>query len=182
MLFDNWTGLARVIVIGPLAYFSLVLLLRNSGNRTLSKMNAFDLVVTVALGSTLATVLLTEQVALAEGLLGFAVLIGLQFALTWLSVRSPTVAGLVKSEPRLLVLRGEMLCGVMRQQRVLEAEILQAVRKTGLASLDEVEALVLESDGTFSVVKRPSGTAPNGTLADVSQPGLAAVAGSRAGR
>ena len=66
MLFDSWVGLGRVIVAGILAYAGLILLLRISGKRTLSKMNAFDLVVTVALGSTLATVLLSRSVALAS--------------------------------------------------------------------------------------------------------------------
>ena len=69
-------------------------------------MNAFDLVVTVALGSTLATVLRTKSVALAEGLTAFVLLIFLQFVLTWLSVRSRAVSRLVKSEPTLLVYQG----------------------------------------------------------------------------
>lgn len=87
MFFDSWQGLGRVVVVGILAYAALVFFLRVSGKRTLTKMNAFDLVVTVALGSTLATVLLSKDVALAEGLIAFAVLIALQFAVTWLSVR-----------------------------------------------------------------------------------------------
>ena len=77
MFFDNWSDLLRVVVVGTLAYASLVVLLRISGKRTLSKMNAFDLVVTVALGSTLATVLLTKDVALVEGMLAFALLVSL---------------------------------------------------------------------------------------------------------
>ena len=170
MFFDNWMGLVRVLAVGPLAYLALVALLRVSGNRTLSKMNAFDLIVTVALGSTLATILLSEQVALAEGLLGFAVLIGLQFAITWLSTRSRTVSRLIKAEPALLVHRGEMLRGAMRRQRVIEAEILQAARETGLASLDEVEAMVLETDGTFSVVKKTSDVEEGSALANVELP------------
>ena len=84
----------------------MVLLLRVSGKRTLTKMNAFDLVVTVALGSMLATVLLTKSVALAEGLTAFVLLIFLQFVLTWLSVRSRAVSRLVKSELTLLVYQG----------------------------------------------------------------------------
>ena len=84
----------------------VLLLLRVSGKRTLTKMNAFDLVVTVALGSMLATVLLTRSVALAEGLTAFVLLIFLQFVLTWLSVRSRAVSRLVKSEPTLLVYQG----------------------------------------------------------------------------
>src|SRR5690606_23219959 len=78
VFFDSWSGLVRVLVVGTLAYAGLVLLLRITGKRTLSKMNAFDLVVTVALGSTLATVLLSKDVALAEGLLALALLSFLQ--------------------------------------------------------------------------------------------------------
>jgi len=69
MFFSSGTTLIRTLVVGVLAYISLVLLLRLSGRRTLSKMNAFDLVVTVALGSTFATILLNRDVSLAEGVL-----------------------------------------------------------------------------------------------------------------
>ncbi|MFN2441460.1 MAG: DUF421 domain-containing protein, partial [Thermoanaerobaculia bacterium] len=67
MFFDDIQGLIRVFVISILAYVALVLFLRVSGKRTLTKLNAFDLVVTVALGSTLATIILSKDVALAEG-------------------------------------------------------------------------------------------------------------------
>ena len=52
LFFNSWNDLGRVLVLGVLGYVSLVLLLRVSGNRTLSKLNAFDFVVTIALGST----------------------------------------------------------------------------------------------------------------------------------
>jgi uncharacterized membrane protein YcaP (DUF421 family) len=54
VLFHSWFGLLRVLVVGTLAYAGLVVFVRISGKRTLSKMNAFDFVVTVAMGSTLA--------------------------------------------------------------------------------------------------------------------------------
>lgn len=63
MFFDSWSGPLRVVFLGLCAYLTLVVALRPSGKRALAKMNAFDLVVTVALGSTLATVLLTSDVA-----------------------------------------------------------------------------------------------------------------------
>ena len=114
MIFDTWSGLGRVLLVGTLAYAALVAILRISGKRTLTKLNAFDLVVTVALGSTLATVLLSQSVALAEGVLAMALLVLLQYAITWLSVRSPGFRGWVKSEPTLLVHRGRFLDGAMR--------------------------------------------------------------------
>lgn len=160
MFFDDWTGLLRVIVVGVAAYAALLVLLLVSGKRTLSKMNSFDLVVTVALGSTLATVLLSKDVALAEGVAAFAVLIFLQFAITWLSVRSARVRELVKDEPRLLFHEGRFLHRAMRAERVTEEEVRQAARTQGVATLDEVAAIVLETDGSMSVVRRtPAGGA-----------------------
>lgn len=153
--FDSWSAMGRTLVVGVLAYLALVLLLRVSGKRTLSKMNAFDLVVTVALGSTLATVLLSTSVALARGVLAFAILIGLQFAITWLSVRSQAVRGFVKAEPTLLVHGGRLLKGAMRRERVTEDELLASLRSQGVAAVEEAEAVVLETDSSFSVVKRP---------------------------
>lgn len=103
MIFSTWPDVARVTAVGMCAYVILVVFLRMSGKRTLTKLNAFDLVVTVALGSTLATVLLNKAVSLMEGVAALALLILLQFAITWLSVRSPRFGWLIKSEPTLLL-------------------------------------------------------------------------------
>jgi uncharacterized membrane protein YcaP (DUF421 family) len=152
MFFDDWTGIWRTLLVGALAHAALIALVRISGKRTLAKMNAFDLIVTVALGSTLATILLSEDVALAEGVTAFGLLIGLQLAITWLSVRTRVVPSLVKSTPTLLVFRGQQLDDAIRAQRVSEEEVLQAVRQQGFASVADVHAVVLETDGSFSVI------------------------------
>jgi uncharacterized membrane protein YcaP (DUF421 family) len=161
MFFDSWAGLGRTILVGALAYVSLIVMLRVSGKRTLAKMNSFDLVVTVALGSSLATVLISKQVPLAEGLVAFALLILLQYIVTWLSVRTDVVRRLARAEPRLLLYRGEYLDAALRSERVTEFEVDQAVRSQGILSLDEVEGVVIETDGTFSVIRRGESSAPS---------------------
>ena len=100
MFFDGWQPLLRTLVFGALAYVVLITLLRVSGKRTLSKMNAFDFVVTVALGSTLATILLSKDVTLAQGSVALALLIGLQFLVTWSSVRVRWIRALVTATRR----------------------------------------------------------------------------------
>lgn len=152
MLYDDLSGIVRVLVITPVAYAALVASLRVTGNRTLSKLNAFDLVVTVALGSTLATVILSDSVALAEGLLALWLLVGLQFVVTWLQVRSTAFNRLVRSEATLLVRDGRILEDAAQHARVSFAEIEQAVRQQGYDGAAAVGALVLESDGSFSVI------------------------------
>ena len=154
MWFDNWQGIARVVVIGLSAYAALIALLRISGKRTLSKLNAFDLVVTVALGSTFATVLLSKDVALAEGIAAFAVLIFGQCAIALLSVHFAGVRRVVKSEPRVLLYRGRLLNDAMREERVTADEIASVVRGAGLGSLEQAGAVVLETDGSFHVLPK----------------------------
>ncbi|MCI0753774.1 DUF421 domain-containing protein [Teichococcus vastitatis] len=168
MFFDGWFGLLRVLVVGTLAYAALVLLLRVSGKRTLAKLNAFDLIVTVALGSTLATILLSESVALLEGLTAFALLAGLQYLVAWLSVRSRRFGDLVKSEPTLLLHRGRFLEGAMRAQRVTHPEILAALRSSGVSDVAQAAAVVLETDGSLSVIQGAAGDEGLGTLAGMS--------------
>ena len=167
MFFGSWADLGRVLVVGVLAYLAIVFLLRISGKRTLSKMNAFDFIVTVALGSTLASTILSKDTSLAEGIVAFAVLIFMQFIITWLSVRSSTVFQLVKGKPTLLFHRGQFLEDVMKRERVTQPEIRQAMRDAGMAALDDVAAVILETDGSFAVLPHSSGDSAS-SLANVS--------------
>lgn len=154
MLFDSWAGIVRVIVVGTMAYVVLVVLLRGFGKRSLAKLNAFDLVVTVALGSTLATVLLSKDIALAEGVTAFTLLLLLQYAIARLSVRWNRFENLVKAEPTVLVSRGAFLDGAMARERISKEEVLAAIRGAGAADLSGLDAVVLEADGSISVLKQ----------------------------
>jgi uncharacterized membrane protein YcaP (DUF421 family) len=155
--FQNWEGIVRTIIVGSIAYAALVLFLRLSGKRTLAKLNAFDLVVTIALGSTLSATLLQESVALAEGAVAFALLILLQLFVAFLSVRSGRFAKLVRSEPALLARDGSFCNATMKQERVTEDEALSAIRASGAADVASVDYAILETDGSISVgLKKPS--------------------------
>lgn len=153
MFFNTWADLLHVVVVGMLVYIVLIVLLRITGKRTLSKWNAFDFIATISLGSILASALLSKTVALAEGVLAVAVIVGLQFLITWLSVRFAFVRHLVKAQPTLLLDSGRLLPDALRSQRVTESEVRAAIRAAGIAKLEDVSAVVLETDGSFSVIK-----------------------------
>lgn len=153
----------RIVTVGFLAYVGLIIFLRISGKRTLTKLNAFDLVVTVALGSTLATILLNNSISLLEGMTAFSLLIFLQYLFTLLSVHSKWFNNIIKSEPSLLFLDGQFLRSTMKKERIKEIEILQAIRNTGFGSTEKVKAVVLETDGSLSVIS----SEPGNTLANV---------------
>lgn len=152
MWFDSWSDIARVLAVGAAAYVTVIVVLRVSGKRTLAKLNAFDWVVSVALGSTLATILLSSDVSWAEGATALALLAALQFVVAWTTTRLPGGRDAVTARATLLLEDGRLLDGAMREQRVTVDEIRQAVRATGTGDLSAVAAVVLESDGSLSVI------------------------------
>ncbi|MFC3418413.1 DUF421 domain-containing protein [Salinicoccus hispanicus] len=156
LIFDNFNVILRTVLIGIMAYLSLVIILRVSGKRTLTKMNAFDFIVTIALGSILASVITSKDITIAQGITAFLVLVIMQYIITKLSVKSRTVSKLVKSQPVLLYYDGEYLLENMKKARVLEAEVRQAARSGGKSDLSQVMAVVMETDGSISIISKQS--------------------------
>lgn len=166
VFFDNWESLGRTFIVTISAYLVLIFLLRASGKRTLSKMNAFDFIVTIALGSTLATVALNKNVALADGVLAFFLLIFLQFIITWLSVRENKIKKIVTSQPTLLLFKGKLIGNNLKRERITTEEIYVAARERGITELKDIDAIVFETTGELTIIpKIPTGTAE--TLKDV---------------
>ena len=160
IFFNNWQSLGRTFIITILGYILMIFFLRISGKRTLSKMNAFDFIVTIALGSSLATVALNKNVPLAEGALVFFLLIFLQFLITWISVRTEMFKELITSQPVLLFYKGRLLKDVMKKERITEEELYMSLSKEGVGELEKVDAIVLETTGDIVVIPSLSSTKP----------------------
>lgn len=156
MWFDSWSALLRIVLVGAASYVTLVVLLRISGKRVLAKLNAFDFVVTVALGSMLASAVLTQDIRYADVLVGMGLLVATQWLVTRITVSMPSQRRFVSADPTLVVRRGEFLDEAMNRTRLTRSEVLQAVRSDGYGGLGQVAAVVLESDGTLSVITESS--------------------------
>lgn len=91
MIVPTLDALMRVLIVTPLVYLAAVALLRVSGKRSLAKLNAFDLIVTVALGSVLAGTVTSSSTALLTGVTGFGLLLLLQIVVSWLTSRRRAV-------------------------------------------------------------------------------------------
>lgn len=152
LFFGDWYGVLRTFIITILAYITIVFFLRVSGKRTLAQMKAFDFIITVALGSSLATVALNKQVPLIEGALVFLLLILLQFLLTWVSVRIPQVRTIVTATPSLLLYKGEMLPQMMKRERVAQEDLFEKIRESGYSGYSDIDAIILETTGDITII------------------------------
>jgi uncharacterized membrane protein YcaP (DUF421 family) len=149
---SSWQSLIRILFVGTVAYIALVVALRISGKRTLSKMNAFDFIVTIAIGSTLGTLLVQESIGVLQGVLAVCLLIFFQFIITWTSARWPFFAKLIRSEPKMIFYKGQFLKGPMRAERITTEEVYEWIRKKGLSGTEEVESIILETTGDLSII------------------------------
>ncbi|GAA3958226.1 DUF421 domain-containing protein [Allohahella marinimesophila] len=146
----------RIVVVGSLAYVSLIVLLRVSAKRTLAQLNTFDFIITVAIGASFGRILTARQVVLTEAITTFALLIFLQYAITMLQRRSTRFSNYVTAPPSLLFYQGRFLEDEMNKQRLTETELHAVALREGVGSLDLVEAIILEAHGVFAVVRKDS--------------------------
>src|SRR3954471_13152425 len=106
---DGWQPIFRVLVIGTLSYLAVVALLRYFGKRALTKMNAFDMVVTVAIGSAFASAVMAKAATLVDGVLAWILLLVLQRLFAGLSIRLGWFGRYLKAQPSLIIYRGNIL-------------------------------------------------------------------------
>ncbi len=151
MWFDGWEPVARTVIQGSIGYVALVAILRVSGKRTLSKMNAFDFVITIALGSVFASLVISDSVSLAQGVTALALLVGLQWIVSALYVRSRLFESVIKGSPQLLYWRGEFLDDALERERVTPDEVKAAMRESNVTDHDRAAA-ILETDGSITVI------------------------------
>jgi len=153
MFFEGWVPILRVLLIGTLSYIAVVALLRYFGKRALTKMNAFDMVVTVAIGSAFASAVMSKAVTFVDGVVAWVLLLVLQRWFAGLSIRLGWFGRYLKAQPSLIIYRGNILWDNARREQLGQLEILGGLRSQGVAALEDVLAMVLEPDGSFSVVE-----------------------------
>jgi uncharacterized membrane protein YcaP (DUF421 family) len=165
MWFSGFESIGRAVLFSAIAYVCLITLVRLLGHRTISKMNPGDFVVTVAIGSVTADLILLGEVSLAQGLSALITLLGIQFITEWATTHSDRLRVLADGRPVLLAHRGVLFHETMKQQNIHEEDILAAAREHGLGRLADVHAVVLEVDGQFSLIAARD--AGDDTLKDV---------------
>lgn len=166
LFYDNTESLWRILISAPLIYLFIIINIKLMGKRSTSQLNSFDWLVTVAMGSIVASVVMEKNTSLLSGILAIFTMMGLQYTITKLMFTFPFWKKMIRSKPRLLLLNGEYLLPNMKKERIVKSEILAAVREKGIADLADVYAVVMETDASLSVIQKKE-TSVKSTLEDV---------------
>ncbi|GAB5534974.1 MAG: DUF421 domain-containing protein [Rubricoccaceae bacterium] len=141
------------VVLSTLAiYVVLIALLRLAGLRSFSKMSSFDFAVTVAIGSVIASTVLTPSPPMLQAAIALASLFGVQYSIAWLRKRTSWMEHLVDNEPLILMTREGMVRENMKRARVTEHDVWAKLREANVLAVDQIRAVVFETTGDISVL------------------------------
>jgi uncharacterized membrane protein YcaP (DUF421 family) len=167
--FESWYSVGRTVTLTIIGFTALIALLRVSGKRTLSKLNVFDFVFVVAVGSMFASTIIEKDITLVEGLAGMITLVVIQVVLARVAASWPAAERIINGSPTLLLARGKFIPHALRKERVTEEEVRAAIRAKGINRVEDVHAVILENDGTLSVAWEAKGPGDS-SLVDATVP------------
>lgn len=170
LFFDNIDKLVRIVITVVMVYVLIVLVTKISGKRSTSQLNNFDWIVTVMIGSLGASIILLEEIPFVEGGSAIVVLYVLQFLVTKYASISPPFSSVILSEPRIVFYQGQYLSEAMRAERLTQQELESAMRAEGIRNLNEIEAIVFESDATLTIITKNAKVAYNDTVSETLLP------------
>ena len=154
MFFRSWEAVLRVALSAAAVYILVVLALRIIGARALAKMSGYDLIVSIALGSLVAAVPLSTNISVADGFTAILTFLLLQEITRFLQARYWVAHHIVRERPHLVVWDGDLIEDRLKEIDTSVDEVRAAIRQAGLLSVRDAQAVVLENDGAWSVMRR----------------------------
>lgn len=151
-IFIDARRIPLVIVSALVIYLVFLVLMRALGPRVFTSITELDAVVLIMFGAVAGRVIIGHPPTLASGVIALITLVVLELAFGALR-RASGERRLVITRPRVLIAHGRLLQGDMRRCHISEAEVWTVLRQSGVASLAEVQCLVLEPTGSFSVLR-----------------------------
>lgn len=133
-------------------YLAILIGLRLTGKREVGQLAPFDLVVILLIANAVQNAMVGPDNSLTGGLVAAATLLGANTLLARTRSRVSWLRRAVEGTPTLLVHDGQLLTPALQREGVNVAEVLMAIREHGLDDLAAVRSVILETDGSMSVV------------------------------
>ena len=144
-------GLLAISLTAVGSYVPIIVFTRIGGKRSFSKMSSFDFAITVALGSIIATTVLSKSVSLWDGIAGLAILYILQLSTAYFR-RYSLVSAVTDNKPLFLMKGKTILYENLKKARVTESDLRAKLREANVLELSQVRAVIFETTGDIAVL------------------------------
>ena len=144
----------QFIVRGLLVFGFVLLFLRLSGKRQVGQMTPFDLVLLLLISNAVQNAMNGGDNSITAGVILAASLIGADLAIGAATRRFRKIETLIEGQPELLVHNGCVLPHALKRAGMTHHDLMAGLRVSGVASIEDVHAAVLETNGRISVLQR----------------------------
>src|SRR5256884_4582383 len=156
-LFVPEIAVLEKVLRSVVVYLFMLLAFRFTGKRQVGQLTPFDLVVLLVISNVVQNAVIGPDNSLGGGLLGAAVILGLNYLVVELTFRSKPLRRLLEATPTLLIHNRHILYQNLAKERITLDDLHAALRRSGIVDPEQVRAAVLEENGGISVIPRPAG-------------------------
>lgn len=135
-------------------YILVVTALRIMGKRQIGEMQPSELVVAIMI-SDLATIPMQDvNIPFISGVVPVLTLLVAEVFMSYACLKNVTLRRIFTGEPSIVIYEGKVVEKELRKLRFSLSDLMEQLRISGCASVSEVEAAVLETNGQLSVFKK----------------------------
>ncbi len=153
-MFDFGIQPLELVARTAIVYLVFIVVLRVFGKRELGQFTIFDLVLLFLAANALQPAMTGPDTSVAGGV----VILATVFALNWLTAqgreRLPWLRRLLEPEPTVLARDGVWLDDAVHGEDLDPEDLAAALRQHGLERIEDARLVVLEQDGSVSVVPK----------------------------
>lgn len=153
LMHDHPFGFLLEVVLRTVIMFMIILIaLRASGKRGIKQLSIFELVLIIGLGSAAGDPMFYDDVGILPAFVVFLVVITLYITVTRLSDRFVKIEKLLEGEPLYVIRNGRLSMDAFRQSGLSQDEFFAELRLRNVAHLGQVQTVLIETSGEFSVL------------------------------
>lgn len=156
LFIHSWQAVIRVAITAIVFYILLVFILKFLGSRSVGNFSVYDFVATLTIGSTISSTLILSEATLLNGLLAVLIFLGLQYLISKITRKWPSVNKALNPTPKVVFFKGDFIEKNLNKARVNKNEVYSSIRMQARTTSDQVYAVIMETNGSLSVITQAS--------------------------
>lgn len=148
-------------------YICVVFALRMMGKRQIGELEASELVVTIIISDIAAMPITNTEVPIVINVLAIFLLMILEVSLSYFAYKNPKIRRIMYGKPSTFYKNGKFDITEMERQRFNIGDVMEELRGNGASDLSEVEYIVMETNGSVSVVMKKEESAVTPSMLNI---------------
>lgn len=137
-------------------YIIILIVMRLMGKREIGQLQPFELVVAILIADLASIPMADTGIPIENGIIPILGLLVMDLIISMLNMKSIKAREIISGKPTILIYRGKINEKALRKERFTINELEERLRGSNIVSLGDVEYAILETNGSLSVIPKPS--------------------------